>query len=159
MNKHTGPVGLGRTSVDDYLDRVIYDGRWSQFRPFTNALRSETSDELKREFRRIIAHFGFRGFDYWRANPDTRYCLSGTSDLAERFGKYVGHCSGAMEAVFADFHPALRVKNNKWKVDLYRPTLECVNSQVEARPIHRLPCQSAVDLDNYSSMVVSDNVL
>lgn len=157
VNSHAEPVCSGRTSVDGHLARVVRDGRWPQILPFANALlRSGSLDELKREFRRAIAHFGFRGFAYWGASPDTRFSLCGTSDLAERFGPYKDDCSGAMEAVFADFEPALRARDNNWKNALRRPALECVDTPAETRPIHRALCQSAVDLDTqpYSDVLI-----
>lgn len=142
------PDCFGRTGVDGHLARVMRDGRWPDIVPFANALlRSGTFDELKGEFRRAIAHFGFRGFAYWGASPNTRFSLCGASDLAERFGSYKDDCSGAMEAVFAKFEPALRAHDNNWKKSLRRPALECIDSPVESRPIHRALCQSAVDLD------------
>lgn len=157
MNGHVGSVCSGRTSVDGHLARIMRDGRWPHILPFANALlRSGTFEELKREFRRAIAHFGFRGFAYWGASPDTRFSLCGASDLAERFGRYKSDCSGAMEAVFAEFEPALRARDNIWKNGLRRPALECIDSPTETRPIHRALCQSAVDLDTqpYSDVLI-----
>lgn len=157
MNKHVEPAGIGRTSVDRHLDRVIRDGQWPDILPFTNALvRSVTFDELKREFRRAIMHIGFHGFAYWGANPATRFSLCGTSDLAERFGKYKDDCSGAMEAVFAHFEAALRDRDDNWKIGLRKPALECVDSPDETRPIHEALCQSVADLDMqpYSDVLI-----
>lgn len=147
MNTYFQAATSGRSSVDRHLNEVIRSGRWPQIGSFvTTLLRAESFDELHRQFRRAILHFGYFGFAYWGAGPSNRFSLCGMSDLTERFGKHTSDCGGLMATVFNRHDPALRARDNDWKTQLNRPLLECADAPVETRDIHRDICNSVREL-------------
>ncbi len=147
MNTYFQAATSGRTSVDRHLNDVIRSGRWPQIGSFVNALlHAESFDELHRQFRRAILHFGYFGFAYWGAGPSNRFSLCGMSDLTERFGKHTSDCGGLMATVFNRYDPALRARDNAWKGRLNRPLLECADAPAETRDIHRDICNSVREL-------------
>lgn len=147
MDTYSQAASFGKSSVDQHIKEVIRSGRWPQLGTFVSALlHAESFDELHRQFRRAILHFGFFGFAYWGAGPSNRFSLCGMSDLSERFGKYSGDCGGLMATVFDRYDPALRAHDNAWKDTLHRPLLECADAPDETRDIHRDICNSVREL-------------
>ena len=147
MNTFFQAATSGTTSVDQHLSDVIRSGRWPQIGSFVTALvRAKSFDELHRQFRRAILHFGYFGFAYWGAGASNRFSLCGMSDLTERFGKHSGDCGGLMATVFDRYDPALRAHDNAWKARLHRPLLECADAPAETRDIHRDICNSVCEL-------------